>query len=187
MSQTGRIREVSSGRTDRFVPELEDNQGNATRLQQATEVVAGVVELATSTEAQAGTDTERAVTPKGLADAATGAVSAATTSAAGKVELATTTEAIAITDTSRAITAAGIGAVLGKLFVISFTGNNGAGACTATGLAVGDKVLGVAGLTTVGLAASSFEATITVVNQIQQSAVGDLSTINYLALVYRPA
>ncbi len=54
-------------------------------------------------------------------------------------------------------------------------GKNGAGALTLTGAAVGDKVIGVANLTTPGDLKASFETTITVVNQIQQSSATDLS------------
>lgn len=71
--------------------------------------------------------------------------------------------------------------------IYSFTGRNGAGAITLTGAAVGDKVLGVAGISTVGNAAASFETTITVVNQIQQSAAGDLSSNTYLVVLQTPA
>lgn len=148
-------------------------------LPAASATAKGVVELATGAETITGTDTDRAVTPAGLA--------ALTTSAtrSGLVELATDAEAKAGTDTARAVTAANVRAVLTGLKFISFTGKNGAGACTATGAAVGDKVLYVAGLSAAALgnASASFEATVTVVNQIQQSAVGDLSSNAYLAVL----
>lgn len=70
--------------------------------QAATTTLAGVVELATNAEVQAGTDTERAVTPAGLASRT------ATTTRTGVVELATNAEAIAGTDTERAVTPAGM-------------------------------------------------------------------------------
>lgn len=70
----------------------------------ASETAAGIVELATTAEAIAGTDTARAVTPAGLA----AHTPAASETAAGKVELATTVEAAAGTDTARAVTAAGV-------------------------------------------------------------------------------
>jgi len=68
--------------------------------------------------------------------------------------------------------------------LLAFTGRNGAGACTATGTKVGDTVIGVIDLAagTVS-AASSFEATITVNDQIQQSNAGNLSAIKYALLV----
>ena len=60
----------------------------------------------------------------------------------------------------------------------SFTGSNGAGACTLTGAAIGDRVLAIqrtdASATAVGQQAS-FEATITAPNAIQQTDVGNLS------------
>ena len=47
------------------------------------------------------------------------------------------------------------------------------------------KVLGVFGMTAgaLGTAAASFETTITVINQIQQSAAGDLSLNDYTAIL----
>jgi hypothetical protein len=82
--------------------------GNTTPLSvtQATEAQRGAVELATTTEAAAGTSTTLAVTPAGLA----AAVPAATETVAGKVELATTTEAAAGTSTTLAVTPAGVAA-----------------------------------------------------------------------------
>lgn len=153
----------------------------------ATTEVAGKVELATDAEAITGTDDERAVTPAALAAAATTHVTAASAIAAGKVELATDAETIAVTDAERAVTPHGLGAALAKLFVISFTGSNLAGACTAVGVAVGDVLFEVAGLTDMGVAGDKFEAIVTVDDQIQQTAAENLSAKNYLALVYRPA
>ena len=76
------------------------------RIKDASESDKGFVELATTTEATTGTDTERAVTPAGLA-ARTPDASA---SAKGLVELATTDEASTGTDTERAVTPAGLAA-----------------------------------------------------------------------------
>jgi hypothetical protein len=50
------------------------------------------------------------------------------------------------------------------------TAGNGAGARTLTGAAVGDKVTAVINLTDLIDASAAFESTITVVNQIQQTA-----------------
>lgn len=66
----------------------------------ASETVAGVVELATNSEAQAGTDTTRVITPASLASVT------ATATRAGVIELATSAEAQTGTDTGRAITPA---------------------------------------------------------------------------------
>jgi hypothetical protein len=66
---------------------------------------------------------------------------------------------------------------------VSFDGKNGAGACTAVSLEVGDVVLGVAGLTALGDASASFEGVITVADQIQQSSASDLSLNDYLVIV----
>lgn len=69
---------------------------------QATETTTGVVELATTAEVQAGTDSVRAVTPAGLA------AKTATETRAGIVELATVAEVQTGTDTTRAVTTAGL-------------------------------------------------------------------------------
>ena len=65
----------------------------------------------------------------------------------------------------------------------AFTGKNGAGACTLTGAKVGDKVTGVVNITDGSDASASFEGTITVVDKIQQSAAGDLSTKKFSVLL----
>ncbi len=59
--------------------------------------------------------------------------------------------------------------------LICQAGKNGAGALTLTGTAVGDNVIGATNLSTPGDATSSFEGTITVANQIQQSSSSNLS------------
>jgi hypothetical protein len=67
--------------------------------------------------------------------------------------------------------------------LLAFTGKNGAGACTATGTKVGDKVTGIVNLTDGTTATSLFEATITVADQIQQSSATDLSAKKFSLLV----
>jgi hypothetical protein len=62
-------------------------------------------------------------------------------------------------------------------------GLNGAGAVTVTGAKVGDLVLAVINLTTPGQAASSFESTVSVAGQVQQSSTSNLSGNNYLFIV----
>jgi hypothetical protein len=153
----------------------------------ATATAAGLVELATSAEAITGTDEARAVTPKALADAVTTHVTAATDAAAGKVELATDAEALVRTDAARAVTPHALGAVVDGLDIISFTGNNGAGACVAVGLKAGDIVLAVTGAQAgvIGSLGASFEATISVADQIQQTDVANLSANTYMAFILR--
>lgn len=79
-----------------------------------------------------------------------------------------------------------VSAQLSSLFLVSFTGSSEAGACTATGVDVGDKILGVVGITDPGSASAKFEVMVTVKNQIQQVAEENLSAKNFVALVYRP-
>ena len=68
-----------------------------------------------------------------------------------------------------------------------FTGKNGAGACTLTGAVVGDKVCGhVVNETDVAEVTSSFEGTITVADQIQQSSASDLSAKKFTVVLVKP-
>lgn len=73
----------------------------------ATETTTGVVELATTAEVQAGTDSVRAVTPAGLVGRT------ATETRAGLVELATAAEAQGLTDAVRALSPAGLASAFG--------------------------------------------------------------------------
>lgn len=68
-----------------------------------------------------------------------------------------------------------------------FTGKNGAGACTLTGAAVGDKVCGmIINETDISDGSSSFESTITVADQIQQSSGSNLSAKQFTVMLIRP-
>ena len=89
------------------------------------------------------------------------------------------------TDPARAVTAANVRAVLTSLKTISFNGKNGAGAISAVGAVVGDKVIDVFGITTgaLGSVDTLYETTITVADQIQQVSASDLSTKIYVALL----
>ena len=73
------------------------------------------------------------------------------------------------------------------LQLIAFAGKNGAGACTATGLNVGDKILSVTGVAagTVGDQSALFETVVTVDDQIQQSSDTNLSANIYNAFVLK--
>ncbi len=76
---------------------------------------------------------------------------------------------------------------LNNITPVSFVGAAAAGPCTLTGAKVGDKVVFVTGVAsgTVGNQSASFEAVITVADQIQQSAAGNLSANVYLAHLAR--
>jgi hypothetical protein len=76
---------------------------------QATETVQGKIELATAAEVITGTDTERAVTPAGLAGLT------ATTLRAGLVPLATNIDTSTGVSTTRAVTPAGLKSVTNVL------------------------------------------------------------------------
>lgn len=85
--------------------------------------------------------------------------------------------------------AAGAGLVaLSQFSLYAFDGINGAGACTATGAAVGDIVVSVTCYTDAaqGNADADFESVITVADEIQQSDTGDNSANDYVVLLYRP-
>ena len=75
-------------------------------LTPASETAAGIVELATDAEVQAGTDTERAVTPAGITSLTD--ILIATGDRRGLIELATDAEVQTGTDTERAVTPAGL-------------------------------------------------------------------------------
>ena len=103
---------------------------------------------------------------------------AASATAAGLVELATNAEARTGTSTALGTTPANVANMFaGHLLLATFI--------TATGAVVGDKVIGVAGLTAgaLGAATASFEATITVVDQVQQSSASNLSANDYLVVL----
>jgi hypothetical protein len=116
-----------------------------------------------------------------------GAAGTASATVKGPVELATNAEALTGTDALRALTAAALAYVLGMVDVISFAGAAAAGACTMTGVKVGDVVLAVTGVAagTVGNQSAKFQTTITVADQIQQSDAGNLSANIYTALILR--
>ncbi len=57
--------------------------------------------------------------------------------------------------------------------------NNGAGACIVPGVNVGDIVVAVYNIKTLGSEASSFETKVTVANQVQQSSASNLSANEY--------
>lgn len=191
------------------------NPANLAALDSST-TFKGFVELATTTEAVAGTSEALAVTPAGVAAALTtaeGLTLASDTVAQAKssttvgvspgnlaaldssttfkgfIEIATTTEAQAGTDSARALTAEGARQMIGSgLKFMTFTGAATNGACTAAGLAVNDVVLSVVGIDGVfGNQAAKFEGTVTVTDQIQQTAAENLSANHYAAVLYRPA
>ncbi len=155
----------------------------------ASEITAGAIEIATNAEADAGVAADKALVPSNLPTAVPAHVPAATDAIEGKIEIATDAEAIAVTVADKALVPANLAAVLGKLSLYSFTGSNGAGACNCTGLAVGDIVVGVCGITagTLGDLNAKFEATITVIDEIQQVGLDNYSTKDFTALVYRPS
>ena len=70
---------------------------------------------------------------------------------------------------------------------IAFAGHSGAGACTATGVLVGDRILSVTGVAsgTVGDQSAKFESVVSVNDQIQQSSATDLSANIYTAMIQR--
>ena len=85
-----------------------------------------------------------------------------------------------------AVTGAKIAAAL-RAFT-SFDGVDGSGVepalgCTLTGVSVGDKVIGLIDFATGASAADKFESVITVDDEIQQTALEDLSAATYVVLV----
>lgn len=89
--------------------EIISNSGSIS-VPDASETTKGIIELATQTETNTGTDTERAITPATLSGRA------ASETLAGVIELATQTEVNTGTDTTKAVTPATLaGADLGGI------------------------------------------------------------------------
>jgi hypothetical protein len=103
--------------------------------------------------------------------------------------IATKAETIAGAITSGFVVPSMLKSAIKKIFPIAFTGTTAAEGITATGTAVSDIVLGVCGLSTAayGVAATSFESTITTANKIAQISTANLSAVNYVAILYRPS
>jgi hypothetical protein len=66
-----------------------------------------------------------------------------------------------------------------------FSGVAAAGPVALVGAEVGDKVLMLTDLTNAGDGSDSFESTITVADQIQQTDAADLSAVNFSALILK--
>jgi hypothetical protein len=64
--------------------------------------------------------------------------------------------------------------------VLTHLGHNGAGAVAVAGTVVGDNVVNVTNLSTPGDVTASFESTVTVAGQVQQTAATDLSAAQLL-------
>jgi len=101
----------------------------------------------------------------------------------GAATFASSAEAKAGSVTDKNIAPDTLHAVLVNCKIGSFTGVNGVGPCDLNEAAVGDKVIGVTGLSDMGMAYAAFETTITVADQIQQTLATDLSTKNYLVIL----
>ena len=85
-----------------------------------------------------------------------------------------------------AATGAGTLSALGAILLCTVAaGVAAAGPVTVTGTKVGDKVVGVADLTNLADAKASFEATVTVADQIQQSSASDLSAVVFQFIVVK--
>jgi hypothetical protein len=71
----------------------------------------------------------------------------------------------------------------GKLIVGVAAGNNGAGAITVAGTVPGDAVVLVTNLSTPANASASFEGTVSVAGQVQQTSASNLSGSTFQFLV----
>ena len=98
---------IRQGSTDKSVAGSVVKSYATTTVNNASETVKGIVELATAAEVQAGTDTTRAVHPAGLASLT------ATETRSGLIELATVAEAQAMSDAVRALSPARLASAFG--------------------------------------------------------------------------
>ncbi len=67
--------------------------------------------------------------------------------------------------------------------VVSVQGLNGTGGCILSEVKVGDLVLGMQNVATLGLESTSFETTVSVAGQIKQTSASNLSGNQYFAYV----
>ncbi len=89
-------------------------------------------------------------------------------------------------DFAGGLTKAGAPVLAGAPFVLlAHVGRNGAGAVTVAGVKVGDKVVSVTNLSVPADLTSSFESTVTVAGQVQQSSATDLSAVVCLFYVVK--
>lgn len=178
-----------------------------------THTIAAITEAATITDSSTGADpgnnTIAAITEAGTitdnsggADPGNNIIAAITeantiTDSSGGVDpanniIAAVTNLDTLTDStggSADNTVAAVGAIRDIVVMVLQAGKNGTGALALTGTAVGDAVLSVINVTDGGASAdvsSSYETTITVENQIQQSAATDFSTSTLIFTVARP-
>ena len=71
---------------------------------------------------------------------------------------------------------------IGSLKTLVFTGNSGTGACTVTGLAVGDVVSGVVNITDATDGTTSFSGTVSVVDQLMQTGTANLPAKKFFVI-----
>jgi fibronectin-binding autotransporter adhesin len=83
-----------------------------------------------------------------------------------------------------ATTIGGKAPMTGSDYSVVQAGKNGTGALTLTGALIGDAVVAVANLTTPGDVKSSYEATVSVNGQIQQSSASNLSAQQILFVLH---
>lgn len=104
------------------------------------------------------------------------------TQAAATVSGAAVKTALATVGAANGVVGTALSATAQRL--LAFAGHNNVGACTLTGAKVGDTVTGVIDLAGASVsAAASFESTITVADQIQQTSSSNLSAVKYAALL----
>ena len=146
-----------------------------------TVTVAGQTISSSGVVGSTGAVTATTVTASGLV-AAQAALTVGTTLAVtgastltGNTTVGGTLGVTGATTLPAATTIGGKTPMTGSVYSVVQAGKNGAGALTLTGALVGDTVVGIANLTTPGDLKSSFEATVSVAGQIQQSSATDLS------------
>jgi hypothetical protein len=177
---------------DEFIVKQEDRGYNG-KLTEALKVdkngtvtVAGQTISSSGVIGATGAVTATTINASGLVAAAAALTVGTTLGVTGAATLSSTLGVTGATTLPAATTIGGKTPMTGSDYSVVQAGKNGAGALTLTGAKVGDTVTAIANLTTPGDLKSSFEATITVINQIQQSAATDLSAKQCLFILHTP-
>jgi hypothetical protein len=152
--------------------------------QDGTVTVAGQTISSSGVVGSTGAVTATTVTASGLVAAQAALTVGTTLGVTGAATLSSTLGVTGATTLPAATTIGGKTPMTGSDYSVCQAGRNLAGALTLTGALVGDTVIAATNITTPGDVKSSFEATITVNGQIQQSAATNLAAQQILFILH---